>query len=531
MTYELSPSSTTPARASGARRELIVLAVLSALAFALRLTSLSRSLFNDETVSLALAQRSFGHMFSLYGYEANGTPYSLVLWPTIRIFGTQEAILRVPALIAGTLSIPAMYWAARAFSARRWVALLAAGLLAINPMAVWYSQVARSYAFVVLAACIAFGALVRWIDDPDRRAMFWLYVAGMVLLAYSDLFAPVLVLPAQALIVWRGGAQGEGGEPRERRRADLQRWLAALVAVLVICIPLLVAGLISHGRRDALYWLPKLSRGLVELALQEFSGGFSEVTAVRWLTLLVLVVLVGAAAWLLRRREDGRARDTLLIALAWGVLPIALLLIVSAAYPVFWPRYAILALPGLCLLAALAAERLARTRNSLAIAGGCLVALVAVGLYADAKQVDSVQQEWRPTMSWLRSTRKVGEPLVADSVLALPSMGYYDHQLRARDGDLIVQEWHDTPLPVNFTGYKDPTGYGRALNGPPSLARTRSAALAAGGKVWFVFSEVDTDEQGHPAQMEVMRWARANCRVQIQTSVGVEVVHATDCRA
>ncbi|HEY2216219.1 MAG TPA: glycosyltransferase family 39 protein, partial [Solirubrobacteraceae bacterium] len=416
--------STTQARVGVARRELIVLALLSALAFALRLTSLSRSLFNDETVSLALAQRSFGHMFSLYGYEANGTPYSLVLWPTIRIFGTQEAVLRLPALIAGTLSIPAMYWSAQAFSARRWVALLAAGLLAINPMAVWYSQVARSYAFVVLAACIAFGALVRLIEEPDRRGMFWLYVAGMVLLSYSDLLAPVLVLPAQALIVWFGGVLGgdDRGAARERRRADLQRWFAALVAVFVLCVPLLIAGLISRGRRDALYWLPKLSRGLVEEALKEFSGGFANVTAVRWLTLLVLVVLVGAATWSLRRRrrEDERARNTLLVALAWGVLPIALLLVVSAAYPLFWPRYAILALPGLCLLAALATERLSRNRAELTIAGCCLVVLVGVGLYADAKQVDSVQQEWRPTMSWLHSSRRVAEPLVVDSVLALP---------------------------------------------------------------------------------------------------------------
>ncbi|HTA05754.1 MAG TPA: hypothetical protein VK774_05270, partial [Solirubrobacteraceae bacterium] len=216
--------------------------------------------------------------------------------------------------------------------------------------------------------------------------------------------------------------------------------------------------------------------------------------------------------------------------------PIALLLIVSAAYPLFWPRYAILALPGLCLLAALAAERLSRDRAGVTIAGCCLAALVAVGLYADAKQVDSVQQEWRPTMSWLHNSRRVGEPLVLDSVLALPSVGYYDHQLRARDGDLIVQEWHDTPLPANFTGYKDPTGYGRALNGPPSLARTRSAALAAGGNVWFVFTEYSHDEQGyaelgHEEQMAVTRWAQANCHVQVRTSVGVEVVHATGCRA
>ena len=78
------------------------LAVLTVLALALRLTSLSRSLFNDETFSFALAQRSFGHMISLAGYEANGMPYSILLWPVTRIFGTGVEVLRAPAVVIGT---------------------------------------------------------------------------------------------------------------------------------------------------------------------------------------------------------------------------------------------------------------------------------------------------------------------------------------------------------------------------------------------------------------------------------------------
>src|SRR4051812_38313506 len=72
---------------------------LTAIALALRLTSLSRSLFNDEPFSFALAQRGFGHMIGLAGYEANGMPYSILLWPVTRIFGTSVDALRAPAVV------------------------------------------------------------------------------------------------------------------------------------------------------------------------------------------------------------------------------------------------------------------------------------------------------------------------------------------------------------------------------------------------------------------------------------------------
>lgn len=520
------PADPAPRRlASGiSRRELAALLALSAAALALRTTSLSRSLFNDETYSLALSQRSLGHMVALFGYEANGTLYSIVLWPLIRLFGDGEQLLRLPAVLAGTASVPAMWWAARQLGGRG-AAWVAAGLLAINPMAVWYSQEARAYAFVVLAACLAFGALARAVSTsaPEasagtagRRA--WVgYVAAMAALAYCDLLAAPLALPAQALIARRAGP------------AAWRAWLRSLLALLVCCLPLLVFASISRSRRNALFWLPKTDRALVELALQEFTAGFAKTDAVGWLTLLAGAALIAAALLRTRGAAFARERSTMAIAATWGLLPGVALLAVSFVVPVFWPRYAILSLPGLCLLAGLAIEFTWGGSRAMGAAAACLVAIAALALFADARQRGAIQQNWRPAAAWLRAARAPGQPTIVDNAQVLPSLGYYVPAFRAAGGELIVQEWRDLPLPAGFVGFKDRTGYGSVPNGPPSAATFAALARRGAGTVWLIVSEVDDQLQSDPRQGAAMSWARDHCRVQVRESIGVWVMRASGC--
>jgi len=503
-------------------------------------THLGRSLFTDEAFSLALAQRDFAHMLGLFGYEANGTPYPIVLWPVIRVFGTGEAVLRAPAVLAGAASVPALWWAARRLGYGDAVALGAAALLAVNPMAVWYSQEARPYALVVPAACLAFGALPRALEPRQRR---WPYVMAMALLAYCDLLAAPIALPAQFVIARRTGRDG------------MRRWLWSLVAVLLCCVPLLVAATIARGRRDALYWLPKLSRALVEGGVQEFTRGFSGVAAVPGVTVLAAAVLIGAALWRLRGRsapeqatpgeEAGVQPPTppsrLAVAACWGLAPPALLLAVTAVEPVFWARYAILALPGLCLLVTEAAGQLwygssARdgvpTRVGLptrVLAMGCLAAILLAGAVADVRQQSVLQENWPPIAAWLRAERAPGEAVVVDNALVLPSLGYYDPALRARDGALVVQEWHDRPLPAGFVGYRDRGGYGDVPVGPPPARVFAELARRAGGGAWLVVSEVDDNLQADPRTGAAVAWARRHCRVQVRESAGVWALHATGC--
>jgi mannosyltransferase len=507
--------------------ELAALLALSVIAFALRTTSLSRSLFNDESYSLALSQRSLGQMVTLFAYEANGTLYSIVLWPLTRLFGTSVELVRLPSVLAGAASVPALWWCARQFGGRR-VAWVAAGLLAVNPMAVWYSQEARAYSFTVLAACLAFGALARALsvhgeaggqaaDVRGGRAAWVGYVAAMAALAYCDLFAAPLALPAQALLARKAGP------------AALRAWLRSLLALLVCCLPLLVFASISRSRRNALYWLPKTDRALAELALQEFSAGFAKVSAVGWLTLLVGLVLVGVALLRARGAAMARERSAMVVAATWGLLPTVALLAVSFVEPLFWPRYVILSVPGLCLLAGLAAERIWDSPRAMVPAAACVAALAALAVFADARQRDEVQQDWRPVAAWLSAERPAGQPTIIDSAQVLPSLGYYDRDFKATDGELIVQEWRDLPLPAGVAGFKDRTGYGSVPNGPPSAATIAALARRGAGTVWLIVSEVDTQLQSDPRTGAAMAWARAHCHVEARESIGVWAMRASGC--
>ncbi len=296
-------------------------------------------------------------------------------------------------------------------------------------------------------------------------------------------------------------------------------------------MPLLIAAAIAHGRRNALYWLPKPDRGLVTLAVQEFTGGFSEVSAVRWATIAAGAVLVGLALWSLRRmRGDSEERAALLTGIGWGILPPVLLLVVSFARPLFWPRYAIVALPGLCLLFAIAAARLWVSRRGLMTALACLAVIALASLVADLRQRDKLQESWPPAAAWLKAERSASQPIILDNVLLLPVLGYYDPAFRAPGGESVVQEWHDRPRPANVVGFKDPGGYGAVANGPPSAAEIAALARRGRGTVWMLVAEYDKELQGDPRSGVAVAWAKANCRVQIRESVGVWVMRAAYCR-
>jgi hypothetical protein len=112
MSSVLAPVRTAWQRGSG-RGERWALASLTLLAAALRAPFLGfQPVWNDEAYSLALAQRDFGQMLHLFKFEANGVLYELVVWPFVQL-GQSPELLRAPALVAGVLAVPALWWAAR----------------------------------------------------------------------------------------------------------------------------------------------------------------------------------------------------------------------------------------------------------------------------------------------------------------------------------------------------------------------------------------------------------------------------------
>ena len=151
------------------------------------------------------------------------------------------------------------------------------------------------------------------------------------------------------------------------------------------------------------------------------------------------------------------------------------------------------------------------------------------GAVADVKQQSILQENWPPIAAWLRAERSPREAVVADNALTLPTLGYYDPAFRASDGALVVQEWHDRPLPAGFVGYRDRTSYGNVPVGPPPASVLQELARRGGGGVWLLVSEVDDNLQADPRTGAAVAWARRSCHVQVRESVGVWALHATAC--
>ena len=142
-------SEVTPVRSS-IRTGVLLLALFVLLAFALRVLRLDfQPLWWDEGYSVWFATHPLGQMAALTAQDIHPPLYYALLHGWIGLLGAGPVSLRLLSVLFGVLAIPAIYLAGRRMLTRR-AALLAAFLLAISPLHVYYSQEVRMYGLVAL---------------------------------------------------------------------------------------------------------------------------------------------------------------------------------------------------------------------------------------------------------------------------------------------------------------------------------------------------------------------------------------------
>jgi hypothetical protein len=167
---------------------------------------LSPGWYIDEGAFIDVAhQLANGH----WGYFAiRGSPllvgrppvFFYVLATGFRLFGVQILVLRGFAVVCGIASILILYWIVRKLYGAR-LALLAAGLLAVYPLAVALNRIGLSYHLLAPLVLINFYANLQ---VGHNRRLIWLLVAGLTAgLAlgtdYLGLVSVVLTLAVQGL--------------------------------------------------------------------------------------------------------------------------------------------------------------------------------------------------------------------------------------------------------------------------------------------------------------------------------------------
>lgn len=152
-----------------------LLIVITALAAVLRLYQLGADpLWLDETTTWQLASGPVSVMFS----DCHPPLYYLIAKLFIAVLGDSEFVLRLPAVLFGIATVPAIYFAAKESGIPARASLTASLLFAISPWSLWASQEARMYSMVTLAVAVTAYAYLRCRRDPSGANQYLLGIAA-----------------------------------------------------------------------------------------------------------------------------------------------------------------------------------------------------------------------------------------------------------------------------------------------------------------------------------------------------------------
>lgn len=381
---------------------------LVGLAAALRFATLGQqSFWLDEAVTVhVITPPSLDAMIDR-AVETEKTPplYYLLAWAWRHPFGTGEWGLRSLSALLGLATVPVTFAAARHLISAR-AALVAAALVACNPLLVWYSQEARSYALLVFLGALTVLLFSRARERPiPGRLAAWSVACVLALLTHY--FAAFLVLPEALFLL---------AVTPDRRRAAT----AAVCGVAVVGLALLPLAL-GQQARGGVAWIAAIPRSeRVETVVRELASANVLTTKSyapprdRRLEILFLILVWGSILLLLRRL-DGTERAGAAVAATLGSVAILLPLALSlAGMDLFIERNVIAAwVPLAIALGAVLGARRAGWWGA-AVAGLLCLGGIAGNLEVLARPF--LQRE-----DWRAVTRVIGDPVRPRAVVMFPS--------------------------------------------------------------------------------------------------------------
>ena len=383
------------------RLSLFVLVGAIVLGALLRLAYLGRlSLWLDEAFSVnTAALPGWSEFWQIVSVDVNFNMIAyymlLRLW---LVAGDGDVWVRALSVVPAVATLVPLYVLGRRLLGAR-VALLAAALLAVNAFHIRYAQEARGYTLVVLMITLSSLAFVRLVEDKSPRAWV-LYILTSSLAVYTQLFS-ILVLIAH----WLSLAL----LPRRNVPWRQMLWGALLLAFLFVPIGVWllrgIEGSITWIERPSLYDLARFfytaSGGAAAIVEAGREHPLGRVARRLLLLAYLLPAAVGAVRVALKHRwQPTRERWHFGFVVLWLVVPIGVAFAVSLEQPIFEPRYLLVTLPPLCLLAA-AGLSLIRPRWLFAAA---VVVVLGLGLYGTRTYYTfAVKDDWRGATGYILS--------------------------------------------------------------------------------------------------------------------------------
>ncbi len=439
------PHDSTPRAPRLASRVLIVAVAVAVVLVAavLRWYRIdAQSLWYDEGISAHQLTRSFPEIASAAAQDTHPPLYYWTLKAWGELFGASALALRSLSAAWGVAMVLLTFLIGRRLFGTL-AASVAALLLAVAPLAVYYSQEVRMYAQVTalgLLAVYAYSRRVNWLYALAGSATLYSQYLGISILA---------ALNVHALITWRS-----------RSRREWIGWLVANAAIALVFLPWLPTFIDQQSH--ALNTSPRTAMGLALATLSAYGGGLANSELLLWGgSLLVLLALIGFGLVCLGRNRS-EIDSALLAALIW-LLPMGLVLGLGMRSGLFETRYLIVGLPGLLLLSALGIVRIAHWPVFVPLLACVALVPAYFGLSAQYFDPSLTRDDYRDLVATIVSEAQPGDAILLVAPNQTEIFDYYYH------GDLPM-----IGLPAQ-----------RPIDANDTLARL-DAIRAQHGRVWLV---------------------------------------------
>jgi uncharacterized membrane protein len=324
----------------------------------------------DEAYSLLLAEGAPSYIWSTTALDVHPPLYYVLLHYWMLVWGNGVLSARSLSALAdvGTLLLCIKLMSLVATRRATWIAAL---LLALLPISVRYSQEIRMYTLLGFWLMGATVALVCWVNSPQRKCFAVLYVLLMTAAFYTHYFAALCVL-VHWLFWWKS------------RGLSARVWGAANGVIVLLYLPW-APHLIDHVlHRHGLEWIPPLTWHTALTGVWQFTvlSQWVPVTS-WWRAALTFLILICAGAVLLSKRTK---QHYSILLVAYFLVPVIAIFLVSLVVPVFDPRYLVFAAVGLPMMVAVALD--ARGTREIVIALAVTVVLLAQGVSTVYQQTD-----------------------------------------------------------------------------------------------------------------------------------------------
>lgn len=390
--------------------------LLTLLGLLLRLYQLGEwSFWHDEALTLLLARQPVAQLIAITATDVHPPLYFLIVKFFLN-FGQNEVIVRLPGVLFGTMAVPATYWLGRILFDDR-VGLMAALIMAISPLQLFYAQEARMYTqlllLTLLSGCCFFQAL-----RTDLYQWWGVFVLAATLAAYTAYFAfPVFAAMGMYVLLV------------ERQRQRIFCFFAAMIVVGVLYLPWVSVFLAQTRAVIDTYWIAQpsplvlfttLSGFFISYTLPSFWIAVSLVT-----TLLIIFVVLNDGRHVFRRKQmDAKP---LLWLLLWGFSPLVGTFLISFIQPIFQLRTVLTAAPAFYLLVAWGTVR-SRQRQVNLFLFLPTVALMLFSLFNFYFNPAFEKPAWRAAAAYVNTHTQPGDVVLHTSDSSfLPFLAYEHH--------------------------------------------------------------------------------------------------------